>query len=83
MIAEIVSLSGYEAQVAARMIEDERMAMEFSIASGPDDHPLIPGTGGFREGSMGPARPGKEWRVSGSVFLHGPAWANIYGGNLC
>jgi hypothetical protein len=28
--------------------EDERMAMEFYIACAPEDHPVIPGAGGFR-----------------------------------
>lgn len=49
MIAEIVSLSGYESQVSALMDEDERFAMEFFIACGPEDHPVISGTGGFRK----------------------------------
>jgi len=42
VVAEIVSLSGYEAQVSALVNEEERMAMEFFIASvarlaGPDE----------------------------------------------
>jgi hypothetical protein len=49
VIAEIVSLPGYESQVAALMDEDERGAMEFFIASAPEDHPVIPGGGGFRK----------------------------------
>jgi hypothetical protein len=47
--AEIVSLSGYESQVSALLNEDERMAMEFFIASAPEAHPVIPSTGGFRK----------------------------------
>ena len=31
------------------MDEEERIAMEFIIASAPDDHPVIPGAGGFRK----------------------------------
>ncbi len=49
MIAEIVSLSAYESQVSAVLSEEERMAMEFFIAGAPDDHPVIPGSGGFRK----------------------------------
>jgi hypothetical protein len=49
VIAEIVSLSGYEAQVSALLDDDERMAMEFFIACMPEDHPVIPGSGGFRK----------------------------------
>lgn len=37
--------------------EDERMAMEFYIASAPEDHPVIPGAGGFRKARW--ARQGK------------------------
>ena len=47
MIAEIVSLSGYESQVSALLKEEERAAMEFFIACAPEDHPIIPGTGAF------------------------------------
>ena len=49
MIAEIVSLSAYEAQVSALMDDEERAAMEYFIACSPEDHPVIPGTGGFRK----------------------------------
>jgi putative transcriptional regulator len=49
VIAEVVSLSGYEAQVSAVLNEDERIAMEFYIACAPEDHPVIPGAGGFRK----------------------------------
>jgi hypothetical protein len=48
-IAEIVSLSAYESQISALMDDEERAAMEFFIACGPEDHPVIPGSGGFRK----------------------------------
>jgi hypothetical protein len=57
VIAEIVSLSGYESQVSALLNEEERMAMEFFIACAPEDHPVIFGSGGFREARW--ARRGK------------------------
>ena len=57
VIAEIVSLPGYESQVAASLNEEERMAMEFYIACAPEDHPVIPGSGGFRKARW--ARRGK------------------------
>ena len=53
MIAEIVSLTRYESQVAALMDEEERAAMEFFIACAPEDHPVIPGAGGFRKARWG------------------------------
>jgi hypothetical protein len=40
VIAEVVSLSGYESQVAALLDEEERMVMEFFIACAPEDHPV-------------------------------------------
>jgi len=49
VIADIVSLSGYESQVSALIDEDERAAMEFFIATAPEDHPVIRGSGGFRK----------------------------------
>jgi hypothetical protein len=57
LIAEIVSLSGYESQVSGLLNEDERMAMEFYIACAPEGHPVIPGAGGFRKARW--ARRGK------------------------
>jgi hypothetical protein len=57
VIAEIVSLSGYESQASALLSENERMAMEFHIACAPEDHPIIPGAGGFRKARW--ARRGK------------------------
>ena len=56
MIAEIVSLPGYENKIAALMDEDERMAMEFFIATTAEDHPVMKATGGFRKARW--ARPG-------------------------
>lgn len=60
MIAEIVSLSGYESQVSALLNEDERVAMEFFIACAPEDHPVIPGAGGFRKARWARAGRGKS-----------------------
>jgi hypothetical protein len=57
VIAEIVSLTGYESQVKALLNEEERMAMEFYIACAPEDHPVMPGAGGFRQARW--ARRGK------------------------
>jgi hypothetical protein len=57
VIADIVSLTAYESQVSTLMNEDERMAMEFYIACAPEDHPVIPGAGGFRKARW--ARRGK------------------------
>ena len=73
MIAEIVSLSGYESQVAAFMDEDERMAMEFFIACAPEEHPVIPGSGGFRKARWSRRGKGKGggFRVV-YFFLAGP-----------
>jgi hypothetical protein len=60
VIAEVVSLSGYESQVAALLDEEERMVMEFFIACAPEDHPVIPGSGGFRKARWGRRGQGKS-----------------------
>ena len=60
MIAEVVSLSGYESKVSALLSEDERVAMEFFIACSPENHPVIPGTGGFRKARWARRRQGKS-----------------------
>ena len=60
VIAEIVSLSAYEAQVSALLNEEERMAMEFFIACAPEDHPVIKGTSGFRKARWARGDKGKS-----------------------
>ena len=82
MIAEIVSLSGYESQVSALLNEEERLAMEFLIGCAPEDHPVIPGAGGFRKARWARRGKGKSggFRVV-YYFLTGPGriyMAGIY-----
>ena len=60
MIAEIVSLSGYESKVSALLNEEDRVATEFFIACGPEDHPVVPGAGGFREARWAQQGRGKS-----------------------
>jgi hypothetical protein len=60
VIAEIVSLSGYESQISALMDEEERAAMEFFIACAPEAHPVIPGDGGFRKARWARSGRGKS-----------------------
>jgi hypothetical protein len=64
VIAEIVSLSGYESQVSELLNEEERMAMEFYIACAPEAHPVIPGAGGFRVIYFFLAEPGRTYMAS-------------------
>ena len=42
------------------MDEEERAAMEFNIASAPEVHPVIPGTGGFRKARWARQGQGKR-----------------------
>lgn len=56
MHAEIVPLAAYEFQVSALLNEEERMTMAFFIASAPEVHPVIPGTGWLSQGTLGAAR---------------------------
>jgi mRNA-degrading endonuclease RelE of RelBE toxin-antitoxin system len=60
VIAEVVSLSGYESQVSVLLSEDERIAMEFFIACAPESHPVIQGTGGFRKARWAGRGKGKS-----------------------
>ena len=81
MIAEIISLSGYETQVSALLTEEERMSMEFFIACAPEDHPVIPGTGGFRKARWSRRGEGKSGGFRVVYFvLAGPRiyMASIY-----
>jgi hypothetical protein len=77
VIAEIVSVTGYESQVSELLNEEERMAMEFFIACAPEVHPVLTGTGGFRKARW--ARRGKG--KSGSfrvVYFFLPEPGRIY-----
>jgi hypothetical protein len=60
VIAEIVSLPRYESEVEALMDEEERAAMEYFIACAPEDHPVVPGAGGFRKARWGRRGQGKS-----------------------
>jgi hypothetical protein len=60
VVADIVSLSGYESQASALLNEEERMAMEFYMACAPEDHPVIPGSGGFRKARWARRGQGKS-----------------------
>jgi hypothetical protein len=60
VIAEIVSLPGYESRASVLLNEDERMAVEFYIACAPEDHPVIPGAGGFRKARWARRGQGKS-----------------------
>jgi hypothetical protein len=51
VIAEIVSLSGYESQVSALLNY---------IACAPEDYPVIPGAGGFRKARWARRAKGKS-----------------------
>ena len=42
------------------MDDEERQAMEFFIACAPEDHPVIPGAGGFRKVRWGRRGQGKS-----------------------
>jgi hypothetical protein len=71
VIAEIVSLSGYESQISGLLNEEERMAMEFYIASAPEDHPVIPGAGGFRKARWARGGKGKSGGLRVVYFFLG------------
>jgi len=77
VIAEIVSLSRYESQVSALLSEEEQMAMEFFIACAPEDHPVIPGAGGFRKARWARRGKGKRGGLR-VVYFYLPEPGRIY-----
>lgn len=54
------------------MDEEERRAMEFFIACSPEDHPVIPGAGGFRKARWGRRGQGKSGGFRVIYFLISP-----------
>jgi len=58
------------------------MAMEFSIASAPEDHPVIRGTGGFRKARWARRGGGKSggFRV---IYFFLAAPGRIYMAGIC
>ncbi len=79
MIAEIISLPGYESQVSDLMDEEQRTAMEFFIACGPEDHPLIVGSGGFRKARWALPGRGKSAGVRVVYFFIAQPEASLHG----
>jgi hypothetical protein len=58
------------------------MAMEFYVASAPEDHPVVSAQAAFVQGSLGPAWQGEERRLSRNLFLCGRARADSHGCDL-
>jgi RelE toxin of RelE / RelB toxin-antitoxin system len=69
VIVEVVGLAAYESQVSAILDEQERMVMEFFIACAPEDHPVIPGSGGFRKARWARRGTGKSGGVRVIYFF--------------
>ena len=46
------------------MDDEERQAMEFFIACAPEDHPAIPGAGGFRKARWGRLSAGAKRKAA-------------------
>ena len=65
MIAEIVSLSGYESRVSALLNEEERLALKFFIACAPEDHPVFRAQAAFAKPA---GRGGAKGRVAAFVW---------------
>ena len=77
MIAEIVGLSAYESQVSRLLDEDERVAMEFYVACAPEDHPVIPGSGGFPKARWARRGKGKSGGVR-VIYFFAPEPGQIF-----
>ncbi len=73
VIAELVSLAAYEKAVVQLLNGEERMALEFFIATDPERHPRIPGAGGFRKARWARAGLGKRGGVRVIYYFLAPA----------
>ena len=76
--ATVVVTNRYERDVKRLLSADERAAMEGSIASAPEAHPVVAGTGGVRKARWGRQGKGKRggvraiyyfWSADDEVYL--------------
>ena len=62
-LATIVSTGKFDADAEKLLTEDERIALEFSLAKDPEAHPVIPGLNGIRKARWGKQASGKRGGV--------------------
>jgi hypothetical protein len=68
-VKSIVALPKYEKQVKRLLADEERVAMETSIAANPLAYPVIRGTGGFRKARWSRGTSGKSGGVR-AIFYY-------------
>jgi hypothetical protein len=66
LAATVVSTNEFDSKVKGMLGEDDLVWLEFSLATAPTAHPVIPGTGGVRK--MRFARPGMGKRGGARVI---------------
>jgi len=70
--ATVVVTNRYERDVKRLLSADQRAAMEGSIASAPEAHPVVAGTGGVRKARWGRQGKGKRGGVR-AIYYYAPA----------
>ncbi len=73
MSAAIAYTSVYEKRAGKYLSKDERHAMELHIASNPEIHPILTGTGGVRKARWGRQGTGKRGGVRVVYFYRSTA----------
>lgn len=63
MPTSIVILASYQKRAAKLLTENEQTQLECSLSQDPEQHPVIPGTGGFRKARWGRSGKGKRGGV--------------------
>ncbi len=67
--ATVLSSKEFDSKVEGLLSEDERAMLEFSLATNPTAHPVIPGTDGVREARWARRGLGKTRRDSSDLLL--------------
>ena len=75
--AVVVATPKYEREVGRLLTESERASMEDAIASNPEGHPVVPGTGGVRKARWGRQGMGKRGGVR-VIYYYLVAGATVY-----
>ncbi len=67
--ATVLSSKEFDSKVEGLLSEDERAMLEFSLATNPTAHPVIPGTDGVRKARWARRGLGKTRRDSSDLLL--------------
>jgi hypothetical protein len=73
----VFSLRLYEKSVTRLLTAAERIALENSIATDPEAHPVIPGAGGVRKARWGRGASGKRGGVR-AIYYYLASGSTVY-----